>query len=264
MAKDGKMEVDNWIDNLDLGIIDQHLFGKYQLAGFPEPQDIYLITSKDEKNKDGFLKIIGFSKLKKWLGITSKIAKEDLEILLKNSDFSKTLERCKEYNLHKKFRQLSLEETAIIHYYTSSGFKELNEMLAGKIGSNTFLKVFDETLYEALKKLPNYKGTVWRRQYLTPERLKYYKNNEGKTISKPVYLSTSSSKETVEAIYGNRNTLFVIESKTGKSINAISEYGEAFDDVDSEFEVLLLKGTNFLVKKVDEKAGIIYLIENGK
>lgn len=138
MAKYGKMQVDNWIDNVDLGILDQHLFGKYQLAGFPEPQDIYLITSKkDDNSKDGVLKIWGFSKLKNWLGIASKIAKEDLEVLLKNSDFINALERCKEYNLHKKFSQLSLEETAIIHYYTSGGFKELNEMLAGKIGSNT-------------------------------------------------------------------------------------------------------------------------------
>jgi len=63
MAKDGKMEVDNWIDNLDLGIIDQHFFGKYQLAGFPEPQDIYLITSKKDPNKkDGILQIFGFGK----------------------------------------------------------------------------------------------------------------------------------------------------------------------------------------------------------
>jgi len=192
--------------------------------------------SKDLSNKEK-------ESIKKQVGLDSKT-------LLQNDNFKKVNERVKLKELDKVFPQLSETEATALHYYTDGGFSELNKMLRGKIETNDFLTTYAQTMQDALKKLPNFKGTVFRNAKLRQEIIEEYRKafEEKQPYKHTFFTSTSKNKEAMADLYSSGNVDFEIVSKTGKYINAISYYGEKFaDEVDSEYEVLFLKDTNFEV-----------------
>ena len=86
---------------------------------------------------------------------------------------------------------------------------------------------------EALSKLPDRSGPVFRGTTLTPEQIASY--TPAAVHPEPGFTSTSSDAKS--AFLGN--TLFLVISKHGKDVSPYSPYAES--------EVLFDKGTEFFV-----------------
>ncbi len=99
-----------------------------------------------------------------------------------------------------------------------------------------------------LNKIPNYHGLVFRFSGLSPVIDKLGFTTPGSIASDPAFFSTSRDSRFIFDTNPTEPLLqFVIQSKTGKSIEnveAVAEQGS------SEMEVLFLPGTRFLVKTV--------------
>lgn len=142
-------------------------------------------------------------------------------------------------------------EKAIIFHYTDEGYSVVNSVLrrsAGKL--NTEFGVF---LTEALGKLPNYEGLVYRCVTLNNSIIQHYMNAamSGEPIVEHAF--SSSSKRRSLAMYFPFNCLFRIYSRTGKEVERISRYG--VHQPPNEQEVLFKCGTTFNVLGVTIESG---------
>lgn len=137
---------------------------------------------------------------------------------------------------------LTREESASIYIYTmdwgeESLYRVLNEVLRVKDRSvlipwHSYLKLFDS----ALKKLPAYRGSVWRG--INVDISTNYK--EGEVLTWWHFSSCSSSVKVVKGFLGSVSTLLMIEAKNAKIISAYSNFPE-------ENEVILSLGTRLRV-----------------
>ncbi|MEV2220422.1 ADP-ribosyltransferase [Nocardia vinacea] len=139
--------------------------------------------------------------------------------------------------------------------YTGPGYWDLNQALrSGTMDASQQARV--KAIEEALSKLPNYEGRVFRGTDLPQSVLDKYK--PGEVVTEDAFTSTSSASST--AFPGN--TQFTIISKTGKDVSAYSST-EAAGIVENE--VLFPPGVNFQVvsKTFDPNTGktFIQLIE---
>lgn len=221
---------------------------------FPEKHPYYKIQNPKDKKT-----------LQKWIDATlgKEVDTQVQEILLSNPDFKASQEQVLKQNLHKKVKNLSLFEASTVYYYTEDGFKNLNKRLTFKKKPSDFLKQVDNVLSQALSKLLKYKNTVyrakpWERDKLDPY-FEAYENQ--KPLTEPVYLSTSKSEKVAREQF-NCKTLFIIESKTGRSIAKVSSYDNN-PKSSPEFEVLLPKNKQFNVTNIKKEGDkfIIYMTE---
>jgi hypothetical protein len=138
-------------------------------------------------------------------------------------------------------KELDTFEKAIIYKYSTDGYISLNEQLRESNGEK--ITELGLLLEEVLKKLPNYRGLVFRRAQVSQEQIKKYKRafRENATISEICFMSTSKIK-TYALLYAG-NVVFRISSKTGKDIEKIAKFG-VFEGP-NEFEVLFNRNTNF-------------------
>ena len=97
---------------------------------------------------------------------------------------------------------------------------------------------------EALNKLPNHEGVVFRGSKVEPVQLAKYK--VGQIITEKGFTSTSTKLAVAQAFSGN--VFYTIVSKTGKAIKDFSEFS-------AEDEVLFRSGTKFKVLAVENKNG---------
>lgn len=141
---------------------------------------------------------------------------------------------------------LSIYEKAIIYKYSEDGYEGLNDILRTSNGKT--VTEFGKLLADALSKLPNYEGLVYRKVSLTKTELNVYeeglKNNS--TIVETPFLSTSKARAVAMAFTGN--CLFRILSKKGKDIETIAKYG-VFNPP-NEKEVLFKNNTKFKVLQI--------------
>lgn len=150
--------------------------------------------------------------------------------------------------------KLTLPEQVALRHYTGDGYRNLNQMLNGLIKDGdplySELVAASKVLSSALDRLPNHVGQVVRRTQM-PEAF-LAKHQIGDTVDYNAFTSTTYSDSDVFSHYPHR---LVIKSKTGKSVNFISEYK------DQEYEVVFNRPKRFRVKDCRELPNGVIEIE---
>lgn len=137
--------------------------------------------------------------------------------------------------------KLTLPEQVALRHYTGDGYRNLNQMLNGLIKDGdplySELVAASKVLSSALDRLPNHVGQVVRRTQM-PEAF-LAKHQIGDTVDYNAFTSTTYGDSDVFSHHPHR---LVIKSKTGKSVNFISEYK------DQEYEVVFNRPKRFRIK----------------
>lgn len=146
---------------------------------------------------------------------------------------------------------LNFLESALIYNYTTGSYKEINN------GFRAWLSTPDDVskankakalgnrqiIVEGLKKLPVYEGSVARGVSNRVEAMiEDYGINVGSVIRSEAYWSTSYDPKKKF----DKRLVFVINSKTGRAIDKMSEYPH-------ETEVLFVAGSEFRITKLDDR-----------
>ena len=152
--------------------------------------------------------------------------------------------------------ELSIYDKALIYKYSFDGYQELNEKLRKTNGKNT--SVYGKLLNEALNKLPNFFGLVYRKINLTRSQQSSYKKALKDSIyrKEPAFISASKNRNIANLLPGN--TLFIISSKTGKDIGKIAKFGE--ESSYNEFEFLFGPNKKFSVLDIEETSVLLTVI----
>lgn len=139
-----------------------------------------------------------------------------------------------------EIKDIPTEDLVAIKGYTSEDYEMLNPALRNSDEKelnrlNPYIKVAES----GLSQLPSYKGIIYRGVDLDkyPELVRKY--NVGEVITEKAFTSSSIVKERAF----NKDTLMIIESKTGKDVSFLSDYPD-------EKEILFKPGTRFEVEKV--------------
>ena len=140
------------------------------------------------------------------------------------------------------FPHLTPAEKALIHCYT----RDEGEPTPG--------------LEEVLAKLPPYTGQVYSGQYLAPDTLAAIRQalQQGRSLHWPAFLSTTSFAPIAMMFLrtSEKNTLLLIESRTGRLIEKISYYGpHGAVPGQNEREVLFAPGGRFAVVALEPADG---------
>lgn len=150
---------------------------------------------------------------------------------------------------------LSPAEKAIIYHYTDDGYEDLNTALHR---AGAAMPPFGQALQATLAKLPVHRGAVYSGAQLDADQLADFAlalaHADGPMLvylDWPAFLSASQSPQAAQQFRSGpgKNCLFLIDSKTGRSIEAVSRYGI------SEREVLFLPSTRFRVTSVLSATG---------
>ncbi|WP_353777152.1 ADP-ribosyltransferase [Winogradskyella sp. 3972H.M.0a.05] len=148
---------------------------------------------------------------------------------------------------------LSIYEEAIIMFYTTSAYSDLNKALRGIINLKTEYKSFERLLNKALDKLPNSiynsaEHTLYRSVEMSEELIQSLFIGKTEYIEK-AFLSTAYDWNKFLnnwfQWYPNHNVIFKIQGKNGKLIDAIS-------DIEGEAEVLFKSNTKFDILNVEK------------
>lgn len=159
------------------------------------------------------------------------------------------------------YARLTTEAVAALMFYTaeSQGFRQINRLLRGQmtefanaekgIGWNVAQAKQDyqehiKFINEALNKLPNHEGFVYRGTEVDPKLLAQYK--VGQIVTEQGFTSTSTNIAVAEEF--SRNVFYTILSKTGKDIKNLAEFS-------GEDEVLFRSGTKFKILALENKNG---------
>lgn len=155
---------------------------------------------------------------------------------------------------------LDFHEAALIYNYTTGSYRSINNGFRDWFKGSASVTDADksaalgqrERIVEGFRKLPSYQGTVYRgvsnrvAQVMEEGGVKV-----GNIIRAESYWSTSYDK----SVKFDKKLVYVIESKTGRKIDDMSEYPR-------ETEVLFLPATEFEVIKIDERSKTyVYLRE---
>lgn len=149
--------------------------------------------------------------------------------------------------------------------------KDANQLVLG-YGDDKIIKENEDRLNltskmisAGLESMPNYEGKVRRATQLPNDILDYYYQNKGKIIEEKGFLSTTKSLslsdedllkkfavESDDLDYNyeddsTTNVLYNINSKKGKNITLISDYGD-------EEEILFQPNSKFKVKSIKQKS----------
>jgi hypothetical protein len=144
--------------------------------------------------------------------------------------------------------ELTVEEKAVIYWYSSNGYEGINNILRESKGKKS--PQLGILLNIALSKLPNSNLVVYRGIRFTHSRLKQYLL--AFEISEPIveyaFMSTSLRKSTATQ-FGT--IILRIFSKNGKLIEQIAKFG--LNSSLNEREILFEKGSQFIVLEIKEE-----------
>ena len=146
-------------------------------------------------------------------------------------------------------KELTETDVQSIEYYTRNGYKEINgQLISGQNNKPETTRAINR-LNEALEKIPNYEGTVYRGDSFDSDNkwfsfLNSIKNKEVFTYKG--FMSTSEEKDVTQGFdtIFKGAAIFRINSKTGKSI-------KDFSDNYNELEVLFKPNTSFRIDDWD-------------
>ena len=148
----------------------------------------------------------------------------------------------------QKIINLTVFEKTIIYKYALDYYEDLNANLRYG-GLSPVQKLFVEFLNEALDKLPDYVGVVYRGANLNPIQIKKYQDalDAGIPVIEKGFTSSSTSNPVAEQFSGG-TVIFYIVSYNGKSIEQLSRYGASNNQ--NEKEVLFKSNTLFNVVSI--------------
>ena len=146
-------------------------------------------------------------------------------------------------------KELTETDVQSIEYYTKNGYKQINgQLISGQNNKPETTRAINR-LNEALEKIPNYEGTVYRGDSFDSDNkwfsfLNSIKNKEVFTYKG--FMSTSEEKDVTQGFdtIFKGAAIFRINSKTGKSI-------KDFSDNYNELEVLFKPNTSFRIDDWD-------------
>jgi ADP-ribosyltransferase exoenzyme len=215
-------------------------------------EEIYLAIYKDEviakgaaKEVRDILKEIWEERvLEKMMELLDELF--DLSILSKNEDFLKILAIVKKKPKLSKY--LTIEEEAVIKYYTTSAYENLNKALRGLIKMTPEYAAFKNLLSKALNKLPDSGYNLFYRSFkMSEENIKAI-FIEGKTFTEKAFMSSTFDYDDFLRYWLRdnpaHNVLMKIQAKTGKNIQAVSEISE-------EAEAMFINGKEFDVISIN-------------
>lgn len=134
--------------------------------------------------------------------------------------------------------ELTSAEKQALRRYTGSEFRHINKTLREGIHDDVTLRVA-ELISNALKKLPYFRGTVYRGVSLDAETIKRY--IPGQIILEKQFVSSSKHLDVADDFGQEKpRVIFIIQSKNGKLIAKASEFAY-------ENEILFDKGTQFKI-----------------
>jgi hypothetical protein len=181
---------------------------------------------------------------------------------MRHSSTHLAVERMSSMYYQKKYPDITSIELGAIHHYTRSNtmaYRQLNKQLvAGE--TDPFNTAFGGLVSSGLKKLPDFKGIVYRGSILTKEQLApYLKAQKMKgTITHKFFTSGSKRPEIADTFQNLRRLrkeeikcAFVIKSKRGKYVDDISEFNGKFARTKQQ-EVIFDKDAKFNLISITE------------
>jgi len=150
---------------------------------------------------------------------------------------------------------LTHEETLALYAYSRQDYADMNRGLRGQ--DDDAYAEFEAQIAitsSALRKLPAFRGTVFRRAE-AGDWLDAYQ--PGRTVTEKAFCSTSTEYDTMLGSAGEGSVEFVIKSRTGRDITQLSGKGEL------ENEVLFDAATRFTVseRKVDSDGTVVIYMD---
>jgi hypothetical protein len=198
-------------------------------------------TENWKKVTEGIGKLVGKSASDDWISLLFKNV--DLAALKKAMTSNPSLRRLAQY--------LSIEEEAVIKYYTTNaGYKNFNQALRGEIPMTQEFISQERLLNQALDKLPI---SVYNGEHTLLYRIEDLSNElissiytEGQVVELKSFISATYSRDAIKQAMLSRphSYLIRIQGKNGKLIEEIST-------LSSEREILFKSNSKFRVKKVD-------------
>ena len=166
---------------------------------------------------------------------TARLRLKD-EIAIIQRDFSNVL------------TELTVEEKAVIYWYTENGYESINHQLRNSKGQK--VTPLGQLLDIALSKLPMYNFIVYRGLRFSELRLERYKKalDNSEQLIEFAFTSTSINRYTALK-YGE--IILRIFSKNGKLIENISKFG--INSPFNEKEVLFTKKSYFIVLGIKQE-----------
>jgi len=189
----------------------------------------------------------------KGIGNVGKVTKiqinEDLKKLLSNEDYRKIYDDFVTGKVARKFtKELSLEEEAVLKFYTNKSYYKFNQALISGNKTNDVIEI-EKLLNKTLDKIPSSSGTFYRG--IGKEEIQMLsKYKVGDEITYKNFLSTSNEEEkAIEFYYSNIN-----KTKQGGLVEVISKNGKKIDKFSDaiEWEVLHKSNTKFELIKIDK------------
>ena len=190
----------------------------------------------------------------KGIGNVGKVTKiqinEDLNKLLSNEDYRKIYNDFVTGKVARKFtKELSLEEEAVLKFYTNKSYYKFNQALISGNKTNDVIEI-EKLLNKTLDKIPSSSGTFYRGMGKEEiQMLSKYK--VGDEITYKNFLSTSSERDIAIKFLTKNNlktqeaSLIIVKGKKGKLIREYS-------DAPLESEILFKNGSKFKLEKVEE------------
>ena len=131
--------------------------------------------------------------------------------------------------------------------------REINRRLRNGT-EDEYVDVSSRLISQALKKLPIYKGIVYRGETMSMKKLQErFLDHIGEVVSDKGFVSSSRYMDTpmkfishVGVLQSHKRIIFEIQSKNGRNISKISEFNGIFNP-ENQHEVLFDKRTKFLV-----------------
>ncbi len=159
-------------------------------------------------------------------GFKNRKNKIDYDELSKNEFFFNTVLGLKSGKISRRDLNISVEEEAIIRFYTTAeGHNSLNAALRGEVEMTSFMKAQLNLLNQALDKLPNYSGNLYR-GIGKGEAEKLLKLKKGDIYHRKDFTSSSIDEEEALNFSLKENSgvfLYISNSKSGVNISHISE-----------------------------------------
>jgi len=167
-----------------------------------------------------------------------------------NKNLYNELEIIRRTGRAKEFPELDEFEKTIIYKYSDDGYEILNEELRLNFEKNN--SDFGKFLETSLEKLPNLNKVVYRSAYLSNEEIEKYIQAEIKntSVKENSFISATTSK-LIATLEFKGNVLFMIFSRTGKSIEKITKFG--IYDPPSEKEVLFTPNSEFRILGIQQQ-----------
>ena len=214
--------------------VSEKTLEEYKNMSLDENTELYKKYSKDAMQAMTDNNMDKFHKLSDEI---SKLSKVRGEIIQKDK-----YEKGEQKEAEAKELGVTDDEIEAVQGYTGNDYKTINkELRKGEVSEENQKKV--DTINSALDKLPKKRGKVYRGMSLPSninEMLKEYE--KGATVNMKAFTSTSESNK-VAASFGAFR--MEIDSKTGRDISGLSEFGEG------EKEILFKTGAKFKVKTIN-------------